>query len=257
MTDRSADSQPEQNPDLGLDGFEHPSDDEGLSLDELSQAYVSLLDEGSDPYQTQPDAAPEASISEATAQLDDESLALDEPQSRDVTPLNILEAMLFVGTPDNSPLETKKIAAQMRGVRPQEVEQMVTELNEAYDAEGCPYRIISAGPGFQMVLRDEFSSLRNRFYGKVKDAKLSQAAIDVLAIVAYNQPVTRTEIDELRGKPSGGLLNQLVRRQLLQIERSEEKPRIANYLTTTRFLRLFHLETLDDLPRSQDLDRLV
>jgi segregation and condensation protein B len=93
------------------------------------------------------------------------------------------------------------------------------------------------------------------FYGRVKEAKLSQAAIDVLAVVAYNQPLTRPEIDRLRNAASASLLSQLVRRGLLRVERPDQKPREPIYYTTERFLELFHLQSLDELPRSQDPDR--
>jgi segregation and condensation protein B len=103
-----------------------------------------------------------------------------------------------------------------------------------------------------MALREEFGSLRNNFYGKVKAAKLSQAAVDVLAIVAYKQPMTREQVDQLRGKPSGGLLSQLVRRELLRVERTETKPRLTHFYTTARFLQLFGMDSLEDLPNSPD-----
>jgi segregation and condensation protein B len=77
----------------------------------------------------------------------------------------------------------------------------------------------------------------------------------VLAIVGYNQPVTRDEVERLRGKPSGPLLAQLVRRRLLRIERLEGSPRTPRYLTTERFLVLFGLGSLDEMPKSEDLDR--
>jgi len=101
-------------------------------------------------------------------------------------------------------------------------------------------------------LRDEFHSLRDVFYGRVKAAKLSQAAVDVLAIVAYKQPLTREEVDAMRGRPSGSLLAQLVRRQLLRLERPHDKPRTPRFCTTDRFLQLFGLESLRDLPSTPD-----
>ena len=104
------------------------------------------------------------------------------------------------------------------------------------------------------MLREAFHPLRNRFYGRIRQARLSQAAIDVLAIVAYHQPLTSEQISRLRGKPSGHVLAQLVRRGLLRIERQQTERRTAQYFTTDRFLRLFSLEGLDDLPQSEDLE---
>jgi segregation and condensation protein B len=95
--------------------------------------------------------------------------------------------------------------------------------------------------------------LRDRFYGRVRDARLSRAAVDVLAIVAYRQPVTARQIAELRGRPSGRLLAQLVRRRLLRVHRPAGPRAPAEYQTADRFLELFGLGSVDDLPQSEDL----
>ena len=105
-----------------------------------------------------------------------------------------------------------------------------------------------------MVIRSEFEKVRDRFYGPIREAKLSQAAVEVLALVAYNQPTTSEKISQLRGHPSGSILSQLVRRQLLRFEKPEKKPRTPVYHTTPRFLKLFGLSNLEELPKNQELD---
>lgn len=165
-----------------------------------------------------------------------------------ITPSSVLEAMLFVGNRDGTPLTPARAAELMRGVAPGEIAGLVDELNARYEADARPYTIVSEGSGYRLRLRPEFAPLRNRFYGKMREARLSQAAIDILAIVAYQQPLTAEQINKLRGKPSGHVLSQLVHRQLLRIERPGPR-RTAQYYTTERFLRLFGLESLDDLPR--------
>jgi segregation and condensation protein B len=142
----------------------------------------------------------------------------------------------------------------MRGVRPAEVDDLVRELNQQYGESGCPYEIVSHGPGFVLSLRDEFSGLRDKFQGRLRQARLSPAALEVLALVAYNQPLTSEDVTRLRGRSSGPILSQLVRRQLLRIERPPTTPRGTRYFTTPRFLKLFGLESLDDLPRGQELE---
>lgn len=221
---------------------------EGLSLDQLSQAYAQLIDSGIDPYE-RPSPPPDAT---PLAQLWQD----DEPEHhREVSPLSILEAILFVGTEDNSPLLSQDIAKLMRGVSPNEIDELVVELNQRYDASMRPYHVASIGAGYRMLLREQFDSLREKFYGKVRQARLSQSAVDVLSIIAYNQPIAKGDVDKLLGKPSSAILSQLVRRQLLSLERSDGKPAIVRYRTTDRFLELFGLENLGELPRSQDLDR--
>jgi segregation and condensation protein B len=250
------DDQEHRAEEFGLEAFgDSPPDDQGVSLEELAKAYASLLDRGDDPYLAVPDTETPAGI----AAVADEAVDEEEPQPPedeqavcDISPRSILEAMLFVGHPENEALTSEKIASYMRGVRSQEIDDLIVELNRTYTQEGCPYRIESVGAGYRMALRDEFNSLRAKFYGRAKAAKLSQAAIDVLAIVAYKQPMTREDVDELRGRPSGSLLTQLVRRGLLRMERPHEKPRTPRYSTTDRFLELFALDSIQDLPQSPD-----
>lgn len=263
--------------DLGLQHFVAPPEDVGLSLEELSEAYASLLSGGADPY-----AVPATSGEEADDESGDEEFAGDEfgegnaddaepvaaeggiaeqderlpaATSTEVSPRTILEAMLFVGHPGHEPLTSRHVASLMRGVRPREIDDLVQELNDVYAAECSPYCIESVGAGYRLALRRELDGLRDRFYGRVKEARLSQQAIDVLALVAYNQPLTRAEIDKLRNSSSGGVLSQLVRRGLLRVERPDRKPREPIFYTTDRFLTLFGLESLDDLPQSQEGDR--
>jgi segregation and condensation protein B len=240
---------------LGLAAFCQIPPTSGLALDELSAALAKMLGQGDDPYRdgaatpvdsTTQSAPDEVAIDPAGGQADDDY---------EVTPRSILEAMLFVGSPDNEPLTSKHVAGLMRGVRPAEIDALVRELNEAYDSRRCPYRIIADGPGYRLALRDEYSGVRDKFHGRARQARLSQAAIEVLAAVAYHAPVTVDEISRMRGVASGAVLTQLVRRQLVRLERSTGKPRRVQYSTTPRFLQLFGLESLDDLPRSQDLEQ--
>ena len=91
-----------------------------------------------------------------------------------------------------------------------------------------------------------------RFYREEKAATLSQSVVDVLSLVAYLQPVTKKQIEAKRHKPSGSLLNQLIRRKLLEIERKKIDGKSQTlYRTTDRFLDLFGLDSLEELPKSQ------
>ncbi|MBI2477214.1 MAG: SMC-Scp complex subunit ScpB [Planctomycetia bacterium] len=233
--------------DLGLEGLVHPSDDHGLSLEDLSEAYAQLIEGGADPYQPE-------EIEEDEPEEDEFDEQDEESGEVEVTPRSILESMLFVGSSNNEPLSGRLVAGLMRGVSPREIDQLVRELNESYAAEACPYHIVSAGAGYTMQLRPEFGRLRDKFYGRVREAKLSQPAIDVLAMVAYRQPITRDAVSQLRGQSSGIILSQLVRRELLRIERTDENPRTPLYYTTDRFLDLFGMASIDELPQSQEFD---
>lgn len=251
----------EPRPALRVTVSEGEINDEGLSIEELGQAFAQMIQRGSDPYEP---AATEQEI------MKDQPPAVARPEpvdergqpatggsddAVDVTPRSILEAMLFVGHPHNEPLLASAVAGMMRGVTPDEIDDLVRELNEEYESDGAPYRIVSADAGYRLRVDDQFAPLHDKLLGRVREAKLSQVAIDILAVVAYQQPITRAEIDKLRGKPAGAMLGQLVRRDLLRMERPDAKPREPRYFTTDRFLALFGLASLDDLPRSQEIER--
>jgi segregation and condensation protein B len=248
--------------DLGLEGFAADPDDQGLSLEELGDAYAALMVKGADPYAASHEQAPAEGIS--TEEVDKASAAESAPPqvirgedeaSCEITPKSILEAILFVGHPSGEPLTSQQISGLMRGVIPSEVDDLVDQLNAAYASEGAVYAIQNVGPGYRLQLREEYAGLRDKFLGRVKEARLSQATVDILAIVAYKQPIAQAEVDRLRGKPSGGLLSQLVRRDLLQVEHAGRKGAKSVYTTTSRFLDLFGLDSLADLPRNQEDER--
>jgi segregation and condensation protein B len=227
-----------------------------ISLDELAAAFAEAMD-GVPPAEASAEAPP----SEEETQPDQQQPEVETAQANSeedncpIEPRTILEAMLFVGSRDNQSLTAARAAELMRGVEEDEIGQLVTKLNERYAANGCPYRIVLEGTGYKLSLTEKHHGLRNRFYGRVRQTKLSQAAIDVLALVAYKQPLTAENVSQLRDKPSGHILSQLVRRGLLRIERKKTKRRTAQYFTTDRFLKLFELQTLEDLPQSEELDR--
>ena len=245
--------------DLRLPADEEDAAGRGPSLDELSGIYAALLqrENGGAPEPAPGPGADDEQPEDATED-DPEDGPEDDPHepetSVEVTPMSILEAMLFVGNPENEPLKSKQVAALLRGVSPREVDQLVTDLNERYERRGCPYRIDSVGAGYLMRLHPDFARFRDKFYGRIREARLSQQAIDVLAIVAYRPGATRGQIDELRSRNSSSILSQLVRRQLLRVERTGDKPRKPCYFTTDRFLALFGLEQLEELPQSQELE---
>jgi segregation and condensation protein B len=102
-----------------------------------------------------------------------------------------------------------------------------------------------------MALEADLNPIREHFLGRIREARLGGAAIEVLAIVAYHQPVTLEEVDRLRNRQSAPVLNLLVRRELLQVERDAENRRIRRYRTTSRFLSLFGMDSIEDLPQAQ------
>jgi len=166
----------------------------------------------------------------------------------------IVEALLFVG---GAPLTYDRACDAIRGLTQDQFLQAIDGLNREYRRQGRPYSVQARNGGYVLTLRPRFREVVERLHGGQREARLSPAAIDALALVAYRQPVTKAEIDSLRGAESGTLLRQLVRRGLITVvQRGEAQKREVSYGTTPRFLELFQLQSLDDLPQTQDLQRL-
>lgn len=241
-----------------LDDFQHAPTDHGLSLDQLSESFARLLGSGEIPYDDSAEPSTSAGLAagDVVAEVPAESVTpVGSSDSIPVSPETIVEAILFVGEPSNEPISSRQIASLMRGVRAAEVEQVIEQLNEKYSRQGCPYFIESVGKGFRMSLRPEFHHVRDQFFGRVRQASLTQVAMTALALVAYQQPITKQQVTELGSPEAARSLTALVRRGLLRLERRPgDKPRDSCYQTTDRFLELFGLTSLDDLPRTQDLD---
>jgi segregation and condensation protein B len=167
--------------------------------------------------------------------------------------LRIIEALLFVGGP---PLTPARACEAVRGLTPERFKEIIDDLNRDYRRQGRPYRIHLRDEGYELALQPRYRAVTERLYGGTREARLSPAALDVLALVAYRQPVPRQEVESLRGCDSGGVLRQLVRLGLIAVHRGEDNPREVVYVTTARFLALFQLQSLEDLPRTQDLQQL-
>jgi segregation and condensation protein B len=168
--------------------------------------------------------------------------------------LRIVEALLFVG---GAPLTPHRAEEIVRGLTAEQFTQTLDALSLEYRQQGRPYMIEQQGQGFVLTLKPRFRAIVDKIYGTAREARLSTVAVDVLALVAYRQPVTKQEIDSFRGAESGALLRQLVRRGLIAVvQRADAASREVAYGTTARFLEVFGLSSLEDLPRTQDLERL-
>jgi segregation and condensation protein B len=219
-----------------------------LSLSRLRDAFASMLG-------TPNEQKPLATDSQVSSKVESESFGETAPLRCEINSRSVVEAMLFVGRPDNGPLSARELAAAMRGVSPGEIEAAVSELNSTYDADGTPYWIEQNNGGYRLVLRTEFQRIRDKLYGRVKEARLSPTVLEVLSVLAYNQPATADHLSELRGAPSGAALSTLVRRRLAKLERTGEAGSSPQYSTTERFLKLFGLESLEALPRAEELEK--
>lgn len=208
----------------------------GPATEQLARSYAELLERPSEP------AHPLA-----------EAIPLTGEPSAPPPVHRILEALFFVGGPA---MTAERASDAIRGLTPSNFLQAIETLNRDYRAQGRPYRIRPREDGFELVLQPTFRIVQERLYGFAREARLSPMALDVLALVAYRQPVTKSEVDSLRGADSASPLRQLVRVGLIAVQRGESGQKEVSYNTTPRFLTLFGLANLDDLPRTQDPERM-
>lgn len=133
------------------------------------------------------------------------------------------------------------------------IRKAVEELNSSYATTGRAFTIETIAGGFRIMAKPEFAGLLASFHGHRASSRLSRAALETLSIVAYRQPVTRAEIESIRGVACGEVLRSLMDRRLVTIAgRAEELGRPMLYGTTRDFLTQFGLANLKDLPEIAD-----
>lgn len=221
--------------------------DGGLSIDRLARAFASMMGVA-DPYGSGTPTDGDAGVEvDPSPNLDEEDFGSGEHDAAcRVSPGTILEALLFVGLPGGTPLGAKQVAALMRGVRPQEIDDLAAELARTYRVNKCPYEVVSLADGWVMRLREEYASLGRVIESRARLVRLDADALDVLAVVAWNQPVARDRFVELGCDASPSVLRLLVRRGLLELAPGDDGT--PSYRTTRKFLDVFHLARIEDLP---------
>ena len=167
---------------------------------------------------------------------------------------DILEALLFS---TDRPLSAARLASVLP-VSGQDVEQLVQELNAVYASTGRAFRVRCVAGGYRLFTEPEFESYVEALAVISREARLSQAALETLAVVAYKQPVSKNDIEFVRGCDCDGVLRTLLSRRLLAIQgRSDGPGRPLLYATTDRFLEYFGLASLSDLPDWSEIAALV
>ncbi|MEM9586037.1 MAG: SMC-Scp complex subunit ScpB [Planctomycetota bacterium] len=231
--------------DEGLD-----SGDGELSLDDLGAAYArAAAKHAPDEFAV---VEPEAPSAQADPSLESHEDPAGEEDGSPITPEAIIEAALFVGHPDNQAFTPERLASLMRDVTANEVDQIVDQLNDSYRDHQQAFRIVRDQAGYRLSIAPEIETVRQAFLGKVREARLSQLAVEVLSLVAYQPGISAQRVNDQRGRDCGSVLNQLVRRRLLEMRRIKPEDggrALPHYFPTERFLVLFGLESLEDLPQ--------
>jgi len=166
----------------------------------------------------------------------------------------IVEA-LVLASPE--PITAARLAELIPYVKPAKAKDLVNELNTMYQEQDRAFEIWEIAGGYQIRTRAEFSGYLQKLQ-RVRPMRLSRAALETLSIVSYKQPATRAEIEDVRGVECGPVLKSLLDRQLIRITGHRDVPgKPMVYGTTRRFLEVFGLGTLKDLPALRELDELA
>jgi segregation and condensation protein B len=200
---------------------------------------------------------------ESSEGSDSESSADPEENGRtsDHTLNEATEAILFAA---DEPVEASRIAdivADVTGQSPPdeaEINTAVERLNAAYEETGRAFEIKSWAGGYRLVTRSSLSPFAKTFYVEEQETSLSRSLMETLAVIAYRQPVTRPEVDFVRGVSSDYAIRKLLEMDLANVEgRADSVGRPLLYGTTDRFLEQFGLDSLDDLPTLREVEDLL
>jgi segregation and condensation protein B len=204
-----------------------------------------LLDEPVMEMESVPDAdGPVQDVPEDDEQDEGLHIVSDDVDMR------LLEALLLS---THHPLTAGRIAELMELPATKPVRQAIKDLNAQYDESHRAFRIEQVAGGYQILTLPEFGEHLKKLHQREIDAKLTKAALETLAIIAYKQPILRADIEAIRGVMCGETIRSLMEKRLVNIAgRAEEPGRPILYGTTKRFLEIFGLNTLKDLPQSED-----
>lgn len=194
-----------------------------------------------------PDAAEDTSADSPRAAADDDL----PPPSRETPPIRIVEALLFAS---DTPLSAGKLAEMVGDISVRDMRLLIADLNGRYVEAGMSFRIEKIAGGYQMLTRPEFQPWLARLVKHRSNMRLTEPALETLAVVAYKQPVIRADVEAIRGVACGEVLNRLRELGLIRIVgRAEVVGRPILYGTTRKFLDTFGLASLDELPPMEAL----
>lgn len=165
-----------------------------------------------------------------------------------------VEAILFAS---GEPVSVKRLCAALELARPA-VERALKDLSDRYSFDQRGIRLVQMEDSWQLCSAPEFANAVHRALEVRKPAKLSQPALEALTIIAYYQPTTRANVDQIRGVDSSYTMSLLLNRELIEeCGRLQVPGRPRLYRTTKQFLRAFHLKSLEDLPELTEPDDLL
>ncbi len=175
---------------------------------------------------------------------------------------SIIESLIFSS---DEPLQPIEIIRAIKGIDGEEIqisnddiEKCVEELNLQYETSKSSFKIIPVAGGFLFATRPEYSKYLGYLSSEKSKRRLSSAALETLAIIAYKQPITKPELETIRGVNSDYIINTLLEKSLISISgRAETIGRPLLYSTTPEFLKYFGLNRLSDLPKPREIEEIM
>jgi segregation and condensation protein B len=165
----------------------------------------------------------------------------------------IIESLLLVA---EEPLKIDRINNILTGAEKKEIQNALAELSKEYEARKGGFFLREVAGGYQIRTRPEYREWIKRLI-QTKTLRLSRAALETLAIIAYKQPIIRSDIEHIRGVNCGGILRMLLERKLIRVLGRKEIPgRPLIYATTKQFLEVFDLKNLKDLPTPEEIETM-
>ncbi len=208
--------------------------------EELQETQSAQEVQSAGPVSAEQEAAPGAST----------DMAAESPvllQSEDLQ--KIIETLLFI---TDRPVKVSRLVDVIENTTAKEVREAITKLQDSYAVRGSAIQITEIAGGFQMVTKPEYGRWVRRLYNEKMTTKLSNAALETLAIIAYKQPLTRAEMEAIRGVDVAGPLEKLLDRGLVRVVgRKDTIGHPMVYGTTDEFLRMFGLNKVAELPDLQ------
>ena len=175
--------------------------------------------------------------------------------------MSVIEALIFASP---EPIDWDKLSSIVQEneeeIVPDEkvIERIVDQLNNRYEENDLSFRIEKTGGGYTFVTQPRFHPWLSIFQHENAYRKLSQSAIETLAIVAYRQPITKPEVDQIRGVDSGYILRQLLEKMLVKVSGRADSPgKPLLYKTTDYFLKHFGINSVTELPKPREIDEIL
>ena len=174
---------------------------------------------------------------------------------------SVIEALIFA-SPD--PISWEKLATIIKESEEEleldqvVIEQVVDQLNDRFEENDLSFRIEETGGGYTFITQPRYHPWLSIYQHENAYRRLSQPAIETLAIVAYRQPITKPEVDSIRGVDSGYILRQLLEKMLVKVSGRADSPgKPLLYKTTDHFLKHFGINSVDELPKPREIDEIL